>query len=269
LAKLKLYTNGCSYTQGTMPFSHDMVEQSYNGYKYFAEKQDFVWPWQLSAHFEFTFNHGRAATGVDRLLRTTLEFIEHLDPAEYSEWIFILEPSSELRKEYIFENGDIGQIKLPEKDSADTTIFFHTKHHDLDFLNAQNYNDDDLDPSSKALLEYHLLFQNSNSFRSSQLKNLLLLQSILNEKGIRYLFVPMQTLNADSNPEDCHTFLNYIIKYLDTDNIITSMTRQLNEQTDADHADLFLPDDSHPNWLGNKIITENILHEMEKRNWLT
>ena len=65
---MKLYTNGCSFTQGSFPFSHEFIEQSYNGYVYKSEKQEFVWPWLLGEHFEFTFNHGKMSTGFDRSL---------------------------------------------------------------------------------------------------------------------------------------------------------------------------------------------------------
>lgn len=266
---MKLYTNGCSFTQGTYPFTHEEnICQTYNGYEYNAEKQDFVWPWVLGKHFDFVFNHGKMATGFDRVVRTTLEFIECLDPKEYDEWIFVLEPTMPERKEYIYDDGKIGQVSLPLSPEQDTVVFFHTHDHDLDFIHQLSFED----VPSKALLEYHLLFQNPNSLRYDQYRNLLLLQGVLQSKGIKYLYCPLMTYNAIlTHPQDNIDCINGLVNMLDSERIITSMTRILNGGPGPDTFDTrhYIPNDNHPNEIGNQLIADYMKKEMEKRNWLT
>lgn len=270
---MKLYTNGCSFTQGTIPFTQDRTGpwtdglpcQSYNGYEYYAEIQDFVWPWVLGKNFDFVFNHGKMATGFDRVVRTTLEFIECLDPKEYHEWIFIIEPTMPERKEYLYDDGKIGQVSLPVGPDDPTVVFFHTYEHDIDY--NEQLNQEDI--PTKALIEYHALFQNQNSFRYDHYKNLLLLQEILKSKGIKYLYCPLQTGNTlITNPEDNIDCINLLVNNIDGDRITTSMTRLLNGGRDRFEIKHYLPNDGHPNELGNQLIADYLKTELEKRNWL-
>lgn len=274
---MKLYTNGCSFTQGTYPFTHpgnppyeDLPCQRYNDYTYFAEQQDFVWPWILGKDFDLVFNHGKMSTGFDRTVRTTLEFLESLDPKEYHEWIFIIQPSLPERKEYIYDNGKIGQVCLPHpSDPYPPTVMFHTHNHNLDFLNELSFEDEE----SKALINYHMLFQNPSSLRYDQYKNILMLQQILKSKGIKYLYCPLQTGNCNiNNQNDNIDCINLLVNNIDSDTIIPSMSLMLTEETghvEKVPSKYFLPNDNHPNALGNKVIAEHIKTELEKRNWLT
>lgn len=267
---MKLYTNGCSFTQGTIPFTSDTngekICQHYNGYEFIAEKQDFVWPWFLGKHFDFVFNHGKMATGFDRVVRTTLEFIECLDPKEYNEWIFIIEPTMCERKEYIYDDGKIGQVCLPERPEHDTVVFFHTRDHDIDYINQLSFED----LTTKALIEYHMWFQNPNSLRYDQYKNLLMLQGVFKSKGIKYLYCPLMTHNTMiTHPEDNIDCINLLVNNIDRDSILTSMTTLLNGGEEGFESKYYIEDDNHPNALGNQMIADYIKAELEKRNWLT
>ena len=262
---MKLYTNGCSFTQGTYPFTSgtngEKICQHYNGYEFIAEKQDFVWPWMLGKHFDFVFNHGKMATGFDRVVRTTLEFIECLDPNEYQDWIFVIEPTMPERKEYLYDDGKIGQVSLPMDDDQKAIVFFHTRDHDINYMDELSFED----VPTKALIEYHMWFQNLNSLRYDHYKNLLLLQEILNSKGIKFLYCPLMTHNTlITHPEDNIDCINLLVNLMNGDKILKSMTSLLREDKKY-----YIEDDNHPNALGNQMIADYIKEEMENRNWLT
>ena len=90
---MKLYTNGCSFTQGSIPFEKLEHTQVYNDYEYTTCYDSTLWPWQLRDNFEFVFNHARYGTGADRLLRTTIDFLSKLEDTELHDWIFVLQVS--------------------------------------------------------------------------------------------------------------------------------------------------------------------------------
>jgi hypothetical protein len=254
---MKLYTNGCSFTHGHLPY--DILDHchTYNDYTYTADVRNIAWPWLLSNDFEHTFNHAKAGTGLDRTLRSTLDFVEHLDPCEYNEWIFIIQASQAHRVEYLF----------PDFDNEVYGQFHHTDTVNM-VVDDPNITSN-ISCNLQVPKDFHYEWQTDMSFEINQIKNILVLQSIFKNMGLTYLFTGM--MNRDIRPSNFTKtqtkLLNNLEAQIDTDYTILAMNEIL-QQYDA--ADVMLKEDcGHPNLRGNTIIADYIKTELEKRNWLT
>jgi hypothetical protein len=256
---MKLYTNGCSMTQGCRPFTQDSIQQSHGGYSYWSEKRDFVWPWVLEEHFDIMFNHAKMATGLDRTLRSTLDFVEHMDPCEYNEWIFVIQVSDQNRVEYLCPT---------QTEEIYGQVLVHGGP-DLMFIERDIASPapPDISCDQTIVRDFHLLWQTDRSFEINQAKNIMILQSLLKSKGIRYLVTAMNNTNlfASKIVEPELKLLNNLEAQLDSDHIIISMEEMLAEYPRAQ----VTLDDGHPNTFGNTVIADYIYSEMEKRNWLS
>ena len=251
---MKLYTNGCSFTHGHLPYDILDHSQTYNEYTYTADIRNIAWPWLLSNNFEYTFNHAKAGTGLDRTLRSTLDFVVHLDPSEYGEWVFIIQASQAHRVEYLypdFDNEVYGQ--------------FHTNSNMV-------LDDPNITPNTLCNLrvakDFHYEWQTDMSLEIHQMKNILVLQSLFKSMGLKYLFTGM--MNRDLRPSDFTKtqtkLLNNLEAQIDTEYTILAINEILRGY---DMSDIMLEQDSgHPNLHGNTIIADYIKTELEKRNWL-
>lgn len=262
---MKLYTNGCSFTNGHQPFDELKVDQTYKGYTAQTDLKKFAWPWVLGQEFDFTFNHGRYASGLDRTIRTTLQFLNHLEADEYDEWIFILQASQPHRKEYILEQYEsYGQVAPPLGHQTINDAWLQFRGTENDEMLIKTYGEE---PLSDLTMEFHLAWENDISLGIHQLKNLLVLQEILKSKGIKYLFTSMmrQDINVKHLASRESDFMDNLMQYLDHDNIVESIeliTEPYDKQTHYDEC-------GHPNQLGHKVVAEYFKTELENRNWLT
>jgi hypothetical protein len=260
---MKLYTNGCSFTHGSMPFEKVGHTQVYNNYEYTTSYDSTLWPWLLSDNFEFVFNHARYGTGTDRLLRTTIDFLSKLDDQEMHDWIFVLQVSKVNRREYIcLEEEKFGQV-YPSLENDDKFCIEY-RFTDIDCPEVVEYNTDSL---SDVVMDYHAMWENNISLSVNQIKNILALQNILDRRNIKYLITGMS--NMDLTFYDMHDTVRYsdmlaqFEQMLDRKNIINSIER-MTKGTDE-----YYKEDGHLSTQGNKFFANYIKEEMEKRNWLT
>lgn len=272
---MKLYTNGCSFTQGHHPYEDNNFTQSYNGLEYTSFYRSDIWPWQLGVNFEYTFNHGRQATGLDRTIRTTLQFIDCLDDNELEDWIFILQASQYHRKEHLtWESGEelYGQVH-PEFNHIPTGIEYRSPYTDDIWVCNRG-----VDSLSDIAIDYSILWESDVSLATHQLKSLILIQNILKQKNIKYIITGM--MRQDLNVK--HTFtrpgragelefhkesplITNLEQHLDTNNIIKS----IEEITfDLEHNEYYDPC-GHLNSKGQTFLSNYIKAELENRNWLT
>lgn len=262
---MKLYTNGCSFTNGHQPFDEHKITQTYKDYSIESDLKKFAWPWVLGEHFDFTFNHGRYASGLDRTVRTTLEFINHLDEDEYDDWIFILQASQPHRKEYIHEKYEAyGQVAPPLQHQSLKDAWLQYRGSYSDEMDIRTYGED---PLSDLTMEFHLAWEGDVSLRIHQLKNFLVLQEVLKSKGIKYLFTSMmrQDTNVKHNLSRKSELIDNLMLYLDHDNVVESIELITEPYDKKTHYD----DCGHPNSNGHKIVAEYFKTELENRNWLT
>ena len=266
MANLKLYTNGCSFTHGTVPFVEDDHEydQMYNGYKYTAGYDGTQWPWLLSQKFDFVFNHARYGTGVDRLVRTTFDFLNHIEPAEYNDWVFVLQLSQPHRREYTSgETERFGQVYPSFSDP--TSFVMEYRYTDTDWCDIVDYGKS---RESDSAMDFHAMWENDISLRLNQIKNIFVLQSVLEARKIKYLITSMMRTDKDFVYDYDHARQSDTIasfdKLIDRTNFVESV-----EIAMLSYGRSVYKEDGHLNDQGNRIFANYITQEMEKRNWLT
>ena len=201
------------------------------------------------------------ATGLDRTLRSTLDFVEYLDPAEYNDWIFVIQVSDQQRVEYLCPT-QTGEFYGQVLGHSSTGLMINS---DTDI--SGNVPPPIIESDTKIVRDYHLLWQTDRSLEIHQAKNMVILQSVLKSKGIRYLFTAMNNTNMfGSEVIQSHSKLLDNLEFqLDTDHIISSIEEMLEEFS----PDQVILQDGHPNEFGNTIIADYIYHELEKRHWLS
>lgn len=262
---MKLYTNGCSFTNGHQPFDELNITQTYNDFTLESDLKKFAWPWILGKEFDFTFNHGRYATGLDRIVRTTLQFINCLREDEYDDWIFILQASQPHRKEYIPEYRELyGQVAPPLSHQTIADAYLAVRKPENDEMMVKVYKED---PMTDLVMDFHVGWENKISLGIHQLKNLLVLERVLKSKGIKYLFTSMmrEDLNVKHLNSRESELIDNLMSYLDQDHIVESIeliTAPFNKATHYDNC-------GHPNKFGHERVAEYFKKELEKRNWLT
>lgn len=260
---MKLYTNGCSFTQGSIPFEKLEHTQVYNDYEYTTSYDSTLWPWQLRDNFELVFNHARYGTGADRLLRTTIDFLSKLDDTDLHDWIFVLQLSKPNRREYIcLAEEKFGQV-YPSLVN-DNKFCVEYRFTNTDWSEVVEYNTDD---HSDVIMDYHAMWENNISLSVNQIKNIFALQNILERRNIKYLITGMS--NMDLTFYDQHDTIRYsdtltqFEQMLDRKNIINSIEKM------TKGIDAYYKEDGHLSSEGNKFFANYIKEELEKRNWLT
>lgn len=247
---MKLYTNGCSFTEG--------------------HSDDEPWPSLLKPHFESVVNEALCGCGLDRLLRYTLSFIDSLEPKEYDEWIFLLQPSEYQRREYITEKNYYSQIVSPVDPRKIEDWKIKTWKEDG---YEELYNYKDMTPEKRIQVENYILNEVGQSLVLHQLKNLIALQGILKSKNIKYLFMGMAKDNIrprnffwtqNSTLASCPQ-INHLLSHIDDERVIDSIDCHLGG---PDNSPEIYDPCFHPNATGHKIIAEHVKSEIEKRNWL-
>ena len=263
---MKLYTNGCSFTHGSVPFNvkYQAYKQVYNDYKYTSGYDGTLWPWLLREKYEFVFNHARYATGVDRLVRTTMDFLNHIKSNEYKEWVFILQLSQPHRREYISGDSErFGQVYPSFVDPLSFVMEY--RYTDTDWCDVIDYGKS---RECDTAMDFHAIWENDISLRLNQIKNILVLQSVLEARKIKYLITSMKRTDKEFVCEYDHARQSDTIEsfdsLIDRTNFVKSM-----EIATLPYGKSVYKKDGHLNEQGNKIFANYITQELEKRNWLT
>jgi len=261
---MNLYTNGCSFTVG---HNHTGQKKAYQAYDYTYDLEEcsdsldpIVWPYQLEQHFRQVFNHAKSATGVGRLCRTTLEFLAHIPVEEMSEWIIILQLSQPGRMEFLVDQGLVlstqggvegvnvsSAIEHDDQISVPDPVIRTYKQHSVQRVYSQ--------------ISAHL---SDNQQFLEQFKNLYILVSELEKKGLKYLITGMDPLcyGRGGNPLIPH--VRNLWDRIPDHNIVLTMTEILKPH---DWHHVYDPC-GHPNELGHQYVANYILHELKTRGYL-
>jgi len=284
---MKVYTNGCSFTHGADYCSEETIPQTYGEYTYTHFIDETVWPWLFTSYsdnIDFVFNHGCGGTGHNRLFRSTMEFLSHLDKNDIEDWIFVLQFSQPQRVD--FTDPDIPDMsyqitphlnearannEIVCDDGVEDWFYFTVPFYQNARYFKGDYEDWYHDPKRrmrlKSYLDYYYLGLGQEQMILSQLKECMLLCSILDKANVKYIITDMGSITHSKydyfDPDnktwnDRHNLVNW----LDRDNIVEGICDMLPDRS-------CYSESMHPTPDGNHIIAKYLLQEMEKRNWLT
>lgn len=260
---MKLYTNGCSFTHGSIPFEKLEYTQVYDDYEYTTSYDSTLWPWQLSDEFDLVFNHSRYGSGTDRIVRTTLDFLSKLEEEDLQNWIFVLQLSQNHRREYVcLDEEKFGQV-YPSLHN-DNKFCIEFRFPDTDATELVEYNTKN---NYDILMDYHAIWENDISLSLHQLKNIYTIQNILEKRNVKYLITGM--CNKDLYFYDKQDAVRYsdslgnLEQLLDRSCILNSIEKM------TKGIDAYYKEDGHLSAEGNKFFASYIKEEMENRNWLT
>ena len=272
---MNLYAVGCSFTHG-----HGALPGPANVCKHgdfvvnTHGKFDYAWPWQLEPHFDTVINDGYQGSGNDYVLRRTLRMLAHLDPAEISDWVFVIQLSVPQRKEFL--------------DSA-SNMFYQVLYHEMfdhlqegsdqplkyknfaEFTAYETHNTQLTDQQKHYAAGFYYHCWHEEFILYEHFRDLLLMTEILENKKCKYLITGMCSM--DFVPE--HILLNYNLKNRYTVNYINLLKThnqligisELLHKLDPSQSNLIAPC-GHPNELGHQAVAEYILDEIKQRGWL-
>ena len=290
---MKLYTNGCSFTHGADYYSQDPLPQTYGDFTYTHFIDKTVWPWLLPSYSDkinFVFNHGAGGTGHTRLVRSTLDFLSHLDENDIKDWIFVLQFSQPERIDFVDSDiPDMAYQVLPYlqetrarneitcAEGVEDWFYFCAPLHKNGRYFKGDYEDWYHDPNRrmklKSYLDYYYLGLGNEQLLQSQLKECMLLCSILDKAKVKYIITDMGMTTYqrfDFFDESCPKTWNdrhNLVNWLDRDNMVKGIAEILPYVDSNDISNY--SDSNHPTPNANHDIAKYLLHEMEKRNWLT
>jgi len=282
---MKLYTNGCSFTHGTNPLPEDEKNHdiTYKNFTYCSPwRQRTVWPEKISPLFSVLFNHAMAGTGVDRLVRTTMQFVEHLKSIDddISDWMFILQVSQPARKEIIHKSGYLSRIHYIDPDQMEGYHAYdlaydviHTKQGtpELDAENDRIISEMESmrkdEAYKRGVVNYSLLVENDYELLNRHFKSLLLLVYYLEHNNINYLLTGMdpQCLKLHYSSSGVES-LDLMMNLLPYDKILIDMVSIFDPE--GKFLNRVGPDDNHPNDKGHELFSRYIITELKKRNYL-
>ena len=283
----KLYVNGCSFTHGHDYDNHNWYTQTYGDFEYNHMMQHhIVWPHQLAPEFSMVFNHAKQGSGAMRMVRTTLRFLKSVPDDELADWIFVLQFSQANRFEIV--SGDqydfYSQVHLIREGTPlgeydpysleltlEDTLASATGHSfealldsnaDLkqEFISVDQNNRINL-----MLSEYVNYVRNDKQCLYAQTKELYLIVTELERRGVKYLITAMDPLSMPHQASSeylCDATQN-LMDLIPDHNIIASME----DIIPAPHADYHDPC-GHPNEIGHQMVARYILDEMKKRGYI-
>lgn len=277
---MNLYAVGCSFTHG-----HGALPGPANVCKHgdfvvnTHGKFDYAWPWQLEPHFDTVINDGYQGSGNDYVLRRTLRMLAHLDDAEISDWVFVIQITQPERKEFLDGSNNVF-YKTQYHNLADDTFIdaqdslcykncaTHTQH--AEYTSATG-----LSPLTDAKKHYATGFYyhccDDEYLMYEHLKTLLLLTQMLENRRCNYLITGMTAMQYVPR----HISINYSLKnthshnlmhLLPTNNQVKCFSEIL-QSADPDGITHIAPC-HHPNELGHQAVADYILDEIKQRGWL-
>ena len=283
----KLYVNGCSFTHGHNFNDAEWYTQLYGdfGYRHIM-RHDIVWPWQLAPEFSFVFNHARQGSGAMRIVRTTLDFLKHIDDTDIADWVFVLQFSQPNRFECVSgEHYDFyPQVNLIRKEikqgvldrySVEITLTETTPFdRDVDDVIRDNpdlnqeFIDLDQDKLTKLILSEYVNYARSIKHQMyAQTKELHLIVTELERRGAKYLITAMDDLCVpqSANSEYFCGATQNLQQLIPAHNIINNMEDMV--APTYTHAETHDPC-GHLNETGHKLVARYILDEMKKRGYV-
>lgn len=283
----KLYVNGCSFTHGHNFDDAESYNQLYGDFVYqHMMHHEITWPWQLAPEFSFVFNHARQGTGAMRMVRTTLDFLKHIDDTDIADWVFVLQFSQPNRFECVsgehydfypqvnlIRQGvnqgvlDRYSVEIPLNETIKTERDIDCVLIDNPDLN-QEFTDLDQDKLTKLILSEYVNYARSIKHQLYvQTKELHLIVTELERRGANYLITSMDNLGMPHSAgaeSQCGATQN-LQQLIPAHNIINNMEDII--ASTHTHAETHDPC-GHPNETGHKLVARYILDEMKKRGYV-
>jgi hypothetical protein len=272
---LNLYVSGCSWTHGHHTNSPGHTYE-HNGYSYSVDFKDpHVWVNHISPYYENTFNHALQASGIERLTRRLLEFLDYVPTHEYKDWVFVLQISQPNRQEFVSDSVDLwSHVAWSRGDDSDDNIPTLCIAYDVDNVTTRESSDyrealgqiyhDQLFTESTISAYVNLPYK-QEIYR--QFVNLGYLVNLLQRRGLKYLITAMDPTCFD--PAHVNNLfrsadLARITNEVDTTNFIKS---SLEIMQSFDRADIYDPC-GHLNVEGNKIFANYIYTELKGHGFI-
>jgi len=254
---MKLYTNGCSFTQGHAIEGNSTIYKA-NNFKYMSDvKDDRAWPWQLG--FDHVFNHGAKGASSSRITRTTIEFLSHIPDNEVKDWTVIMQFSTPDRYEVLVDST--------VEEFATINEVGEKGIHDLGAIR-----DVELDATTAGQMVAY--FAGARSYKQklyTQVKEMLIAVTYLESRGANYLITGLDEFCSDIEKikqasqvelHDCYSpALTRLCDAVPTHNIVEAM--HLDGKAELHDSC------GHPNKEGHKWFSDYILNELQTRGYIT
>lgn len=285
---MKLYANGCSFTQGHSILNPDCprnpVDYKNNDYSYHAfYTHDITWPHQLSTEFEYMFNHALGGSGIMRMVRTTLEFLASVPDNEVDDWVIVLQASCYNRFEVVGgESGDyFMSVNLshdrdaPHQPGKDVVEVYTNDPHETMMKDPEHIKLSTSNAEIKQVLTDYVNFARpEKQMLYTQLKELYIVVNELERRNFKYLITGMHTdfydvrafLTGKSNNNIKSSASLNVAKLIPVHNFIDGI-EVINSDKLYRHSDIH-DTCGHPNKIGHKLIADYILDEINKRGYL-
>lgn len=267
---MNLYVSGCSWTQG-----HHLNEPGHvyehNGYEYQVNYKDpYVWVNHIEPHYDKVFNHALMASGLRRMTRRLLEFLDYVPDNELPEWVFVLQVSQPNRQEFVSGESVDMWSQVTWGRGSDFTPELSIGYDDRWIPNSDKslLHRDIIE--DKIFCDTSVLAYVSQPYKNEiyrQFVDLGFLISILQRHNLKYLITAMD--HACYNPDYVSKLfgspdLTRIVKQIDTTNFIKSSADVMDP---LNRTDIYDPC-GHLNAEGNKIFANYIYTELKGHGFL-
>jgi len=239
-------------------------------------KDPHVWVNHIAPHYDFVFNHALQGSGLERLIRRLLEFLEHVPQDELDDWIFLLQISQPNRQEFVTgEAMDLWHQVAFSRGNAGVKpkciIAYDSKTDDPDLINA--ILDAEVNTDTALLRALEEVYSSHGPVHChkqelyTQFANLQVLVNILQKRKLKYLITAMDPWCH--NPE-------YVVSQIPSPDLLR-MTRELD-------TDYFIKSSSelfpwspttqlydpcgHLNVEGNKLFANYIHTELKRYGYI-
>lgn len=275
---MNLYANGCSFTHGHWfdPVKSQKTEYAYKGFRSYKPYPVFqAWPEHLTKQFDYVYNHGLGGSGTQRIVRTTINFIDHLQKLGESldKWIFVIQTSMPNRIEFMGEDNTFNTVDYVYSSDDDVVADVNVNYGYDDNNQHKQFMLADSNSLKQTAISYHMNVINNDHMIYEQLKHVMMLVQYLDSLGVKYLITGM---TEDLYHPRCTEIMNHtnkwvrlIARQINSQNIISKLDYPVSKFIYTDYVDPEYYDScGHPNAKTHKLIAERILTELAERNYI-
>lgn len=267
---MNLYVSGCSWTHG---HNHDQPSHTYehNGYQYYVDYKDpYVWVNHFEPYYDKVFNHARQGSGLTRMTRRLLEFLEIVPDTELSDWVFVLQVSQPNRQEFVVGTDiDMWSLVLFSRgsDYVPQLSIGYDDYWNEDSDKSRLHNEIFQDKMFCDAMVSAYINQTYKNEIYRQFVDLAFLINILKQRNLKYLITAMDP--ACFNPDYVSELfqsadLTRLVKQIDTTNFIKSSAEVMDP---LNRTDIYDPC-GHLNVEGNKIFANYIHTELKGHGFI-
>lgn len=257
---MKLLVNGCSFTGG-----HDVI---HNEDGILAPPPDYVWPTHCGEHVNLAIG----GNSNDKIIRTTIETLEQDNSFDG----VIVQFTGLYRQEQYLEQynewanlcSDVGVLPRTAETSEELKEQNPDKLFNIHFDKIEEDYEDKLNTLDKLLktaTDNFVWLKSEVDYTVEHLQNILLLQSILQDMDMPYLFTSM-SMQGHPKYKQPHHYIEYDTAY---ENILASKIditkwskRPLTQMLSVREFD----DTKHPNPKGHEMIATELMRDFRRAN---